>query len=186
VSTTNGLDRLELGYFIACARAAGPRDHALACLMGLLGLRVGEALGLDIEDMGSSRGHRTLRILGKGSKLAIMPMPPPVARAVDSLVGERQSGPIFLGRMGGRMDRFAASRIVKRLAKQAKITVRISAHSLRHAAITNALDAGVPLRDVQIMARHADPRTTTRYDRNRLDLDRSAVYVLTAYIAGGA
>ncbi len=57
-------------------------------------------------------------------------------------------------------------------------------HALRHAFITAALDAGVPLRDVQIAARHADPRTTTRYDRARGNLDRHGVHFLTAYVAG--
>lgn len=56
---------------------------------------------------------------------------------------------------------------------------------LRHAAITNALDAGVPLRDAQILARHAaDPRTTEDYDRARGNLDRHGVHFLTAYVAG--
>jgi integrase/recombinase XerD len=57
-------------------------------------------------------------------------------------------------------------------------------HSLRHAAITNALDAGVPLRDAQILARHADPRPTEHYDRARGNLDRHGVHFLTAYVAG--
>src|SRR6185436_15734488 len=57
-------------------------------------------------------------------------------------------------------------------------------HSLRHAAITNALDAGVPLRDAQILARHADPRTIEHYDRARGNLDRHGVHFLTAYVAG--
>ena len=60
----------------------------------------------------------------------------------------------------------------------------ISPHSLRHAAITNALDAGVPLRDGQILARHADPRTTEHYDPARGNLDRHGVHFLTAYVAG--
>ena len=49
-----------------------------------------------------------------------------------------------------------------------------------------SFDAGVPLRDVQIAARHADPRTTTRYDRARNNLDRHASYIVAAFIAGGA
>jgi hypothetical protein len=53
-----------------------------------------------------------------------------------------------------------------------------------HAAITNALDAGVPLRDAQILARHTDPRTTEHYDRARGNLDRRGVHFLTAYVAG--
>lgn len=48
-----------------------------------------------------------------------------------------------------------------------------------------ALDAGVPLRDVQLAARHADPRTTTIYDRRRQNFDRHAAYVVVAYVAGG-
>jgi integrase/recombinase XerD len=47
------------------------------------------------------------------------------------------------------------------------------------------LDAGVCLRDVQIAARHADPRTTMRYDRARKNLDRHPNYILAAYMASG-
>jgi integrase/recombinase XerD len=55
----------------------------------------------------------------------------------------------------------------------------------RHAFITS-LDAGVPLRDVQEAASHADPRTTMRYDRARTSLDRHATYIVAAFIAGAA
>ena len=54
-------------------------DHALACLLGLLGLRVSEACGINIEDLAIERGHRTVTVLGKGSKLALIPLPPRVA-----------------------------------------------------------------------------------------------------------
>jgi hypothetical protein len=54
---------------------------------------------------------------------------------------------------------------------------------LRHAFITAALDAGVPLRDVPEAASHADPRTTMRYDRARTLLDRHATYIAAAYVA---
>ncbi len=59
---------------------------------------------------------------------------------------------------------------------------------LRAAFIMAALDAGVPLRDVQIAARHTDPRTTTIYDRRRQNFDRHAAYaayVVVAFVAGG-
>jgi integrase len=59
-------------------------------------------------------------------------------------------------------------------------------HTLRHAFITAALDAGVPLRDVQEAASHADPRTTMRYDRARVSLDRHATYIVSAFVAGAA
>src|SRR5439155_3190525 len=185
-STTLGLDRMELGAFIAQGAAAGPVDHALACVLGLLGLRVSEACGIDIEALGMERGHRTGHIICKGNKPALIPLPPRVARAVDLAAGGRMGGPLLLTRAGNRMNRHAATRIVRRLAKRAGITKRISPHSLRHSFITAALDAGVPLRDVQIAARHADPRTTTRYDRARHNLDRHASYIVTAFVAGAA
>src|SRR5579863_8946290 len=185
-SATLGLDRMELSAFIAQGAAAGAMDHALACLLGLLGLRVTEACSIDIADLGTDRGHRTVTVLGKGSKLALMPLPPRVARALDLAAAERSSGPLLLTKAGSRMNRHAATRIVRRLAKRAGITKHISPHSLRHSFITAALDAGVALRDVQIAARHADPRTTTRYDRAKNNLDRHASYIVTAYVAGAS
>jgi integrase len=67
-----------------------------------------------------------------------------------------------------------------------QITKRISPHSLRRSFITAALDAGVPLRDVQEAASQADPRTTMRYDRARQSLDRHATYIVAAFVAGAA
>ena len=64
-------------------------------------------------------------------------------------------------------------------------TARMHPHMLRHTFVTTMLDAGVDLRDVQIAARHADPRTTMRYDRARKNLDRHPNYVLAAYMASG-
>jgi len=61
----------------------------------------------------------------------------------------------------------------------------IHPHMLRHTYVTTMLDAGVDLRDVQIAARHADPRTTMRYDIARNQLDRHPNYILAAYMASG-
>ena len=74
-SATLGLDRMELSAFTAQGAAPGPVDHALACLLGLLGLLVSEACSIDIEDLGTDRGHRTVTVLGKGSKAG--PVAPP-------------------------------------------------------------------------------------------------------------
>jgi site-specific recombinase XerD len=87
---------------------------------------------------------------------------------------------------GRRLDRHGAGRIVRRVARRAGITKKVSPHPLRHAFITAALDAGVPLRDVQEAASHADPRTTIRYDRARGSLDRHVTYIVAAFIAGAA
>lgn len=181
-----GLDRMELAAFIGAGKAGTPDDCALAMLLGVLGLRVSEACGIDITDLGVERGHRTLSLVGKGGKPALMPLPPPVARAVDAAAGPRTEGPLLRSSTGARMERSCATRTVKRLARQAGISKAISPHSLRHSAITAALDAGVPLRDVQELARHSDPRTTMRYDRARHNLDRHASYIVAAYVAGAA
>lgn len=75
---------------------------------------------------------------------------------------------------------------MRRLAKAAGISKPVGPHTLRHAFITAVLDAGIPLRDVQEAASHADPRTTMRYDRARVSLDRHATYVVAAFLAGAA
>ena len=145
-----------------------------------------EAIGANIEHLGLERGHRTLTIVRKGGKIVTIPLAPRTARAVDLAVGERSEGPIFLGGDGRRLDRHAAGRIVRRIARRAGIHKRVGPHTLRHAFITAALDAGVPLRDVQEAASHADPRTTMRYDRARVSLDRHATYIVATFIAGAA
>ncbi len=186
-SSTLGLDRNELGAFLVQAGLSGGRDHALACLLALNGLRISEALGADIESLDVNRGHRTLFIRRKGGKTATIPLSPRTARALDLYVGERDTGPIFMNHDGTRrLDRHASARIVRRLAKRAGIDKRISPHSLRHSFITAALDAGVPLRDVQEAASHADPRTTMRYDRGRGSLDRHATYIVSTFVAGAS
>ncbi|WP_203988755.1 tyrosine-type recombinase/integrase [Virgisporangium aurantiacum] len=109
-----------------------------------------------------------------------------VGRAIDRAVGDRDDGPILRNMLGGRMDRHAATRRLKHLAATAGIRMpRMHPHMLRHTFVTTMLDAGVSLRDVQIAARHADPRTTMRYDRARKNLDRHANYILAAFMASG-
>ncbi len=181
-----GLDRNEVGAILVAAGLSSARDHALVSLMALNGLRVAEVVGIDIEALGLERGHRTLTVLRKGGKTVTMPLAPRVARAIDLAIGERQSGPIFLDANGQRLDRHAAGRIVRRIARQAGIVKRVGPHTLRHAFITAALDAGVPLRDVQEAASHADPSTTMRYDRGRQSLDRHATYIVATFIAGAS
>jgi Phage integrase family len=109
----------------------------------------------------------------------------PVLGVLEACRGQRASGPLVLRPVSGQpIDRRDVYRMVARIAKAAQIPRHISPPSLRHATITNALDAGVPLRDAQILARHADPRTTEHYDRARGNLDRLGVHFLTAYVAG--
>jgi integrase/recombinase XerD len=158
----------------------------LVSLLVLNRLRVSEAIGANIDSLWLERGIAPSRVLRTGGKLLTMPLAPRVARAVDLAVGERVEGPIFLGSNGERVDRHAAGRIVGRVARRAGIGKRVGPHTLRHAFITAALDAGVPFRDIQGAASHADPRTTMRYDRGRQSLDRHATHIVATFIAGAA
>ena len=179
-----GMDRGELGRFLFTAETVSPAHAALAVLLGLNGLRVSEACATNIDDVGFERGHRTLTILGKGAKPAVIPFVPRPGRTLDLAIGERLEGPILCRRDGKRLDRRTAHRWVQSIATRAgRDSVR--PHMLRAAFIIAALDAGVPRRDVQSAARHADPRTPTPYDRRRQNLDRHAAYVVVAFVAGG-
>jgi integrase len=155
-------------------------------MLGLLGLRIFEACGANVEDLGEEHGHRVLRVVGKGTKVVLVPLPPAVGRAIDRAVDDRESGPLLRNQLGGRMDRHAATRRLRRLANTAGVHLpRMHPHMLRHTFVTTMLDAGVDLRDVQIAARHADPRTTMPYDRARKHLDRHPNYILAAHMASG-
>jgi integrase/recombinase XerD len=182
-SQTLGLDRQEAAQLLAAAQAASACDHALACLLILNGLRVSEACAADVGDLGLERGHRVLMVAGKGDQRTLVPVAPQTMRVIDAALGGRADGPLLVSSGGGRLDRHAAARIVARLARRAGLVKHITPHSLRHTMVTLALDAGVSLRDVQDAARHADPRTTRRYDRARHALDRHATYTLAAFVA---
>ena len=117
-------------------------EHALISLLALNGLRVSEATGADIEHLGLERGHRTLTIT-------------------------RGKGPVFLASDGRRLDRHGAGRIVRKVARRGGIGKVVTPHTLRHAFITAALDAGVPLRDVQEAASHVDPENHHAAERAR-------------------
>jgi len=186
-SPTLGFTHLQFEALLAAARqSANNCDFALVAMLGLLGLRIFEATGASIEDLGEEHGHRVLRICGKGTKIALIPLPPAVGRAIDRATGSRGTGPVLLNSRGTRMDRHAATRRLRRLAGNAGVRIaRTHPHMLRHTFVTTMLDAGVDLRDVQIAARHADPRTTMRYDRARQNLDRHPNYILAAYMASG-
>ncbi|MCU1504975.1 MAG: integrase [Ilumatobacteraceae bacterium] len=177
------LDRGELARFLFTAERVDRQHAGLAVLRGLNGLRVTDACETNSADLGFDRGPRTLRIVGKASKPALIPLVPRTARAIDLAAGDRRGGPILVRQDGQRLDPRTAHRWVRSIGKQAGIG-DVHPRMLRAAFTRAALDAGVPLRDVQIAARHADPRTTTIYDRRRENFDRQAAYVVVAFVAG--
>jgi site-specific recombinase XerD len=183
-SSTVGLSAEEVDALLAKAAEAGERHHAVLSLLADLGLRVGEVVGLDLADLGRERGHRTVRFVGKGGKPRRRALTPGAAAALDAYLNVRgeHDGPLFETSGGGRLDRHAVFRLVRRLAAEAGIADagRLSPHSLRHAFATTARSEGVALEDVQDAMGHADPRTTRRYDRDRHNLDRDPAYTIAA------
>ena len=186
-SPTLSLSHLQFEALLTAARLSmNVNDFALVAMLGLLGLRIFEACGANITDLGEEHGHRVLKVRGKGGKVVLTPLPPAVQRALERAVAGRTSGPILRNQRAVRMDRHAATRRLKHLAADAGVRLpRMHPHMLRHTFVTTMLDAGVDLRDVQIAARHADPRTTMRYDQARKNLDRHPNYILAAYMASG-
>jgi integrase/recombinase XerD len=185
VSPREGLTREEASAMLQAARE--PAADALAIgLMLLLGLRASELQALTADDDADDRGHRVLTVHGKGGTVTRMPLPPYVAEALDRVKTERPSGPLLAAPRGGPFDRWVVTALVRRVARAAGITRHVSPHDLRHAFVTHALASGAPLHRVQDAARHADPRTTRRYDRAREALDGHATYGVAAYLLADA
>lgn len=155
-------------------------------MLGLLGLRIFEACGANIGDLGEEHGYRVLRVRGEGGKVVLIPLPSAVARALNRAVDGSDGGPMLGNTYGRRMDRRAAIWRLKNLAGNAGIRMpRMYPYMLHHTFVTTMLDAGVSLRDVQIAARHAGPRANMRYHRARENLDRHPNYILAADMASG-
>jgi integrase/recombinase XerD len=122
-SPTLGLSHLQFEALLAAARDSHqPCDFALVTMLGLLGLRIFEASGADVTDLGEVRGHRVLTILGKGDKFATVPLPPAVGRAIDRATDNQTTGPILRNRRDARMSRHTATRRLRHLAHVAGFT----------------------------------------------------------------
>ena len=184
VELTPALDDSELGRLVTAAET--PRDRALVLVLICMGLRVSEAITLDLDGTETVRGHVTVMVHGKGGTEVRMPVPPLVVAALDDLAAHehRTTGPVFVDAEGQRWTRHHVTRALARLGRRANITRTVRPHQMRATCITRALDLGATLRDVQDLARHSDPRTTRRYDRARGAFDRSPVYALAASLAG--
>ncbi len=183
--SSTGATELEVARLLGVAAADGLRSYVLVGLLYYGPLRISEALGACVEDLGHERGLRTVTVTRKGGRRQKLPLPPDLANAVDELLGGRLSGPLLVTKTGRPMDRQAGWKSLRKLARRAGLPQAESfhPHDLRHASITNALSAGVPLRDVQDAAGHADPRTTRRYDRAKDRLDRHPSAVLAGRLA---
>jgi integrase/recombinase XerC len=145
------------------------RDRTALELLYASGIRVGELVALDVDDVDLER--RTLRVLGKGSKERVVPFGVPAARAVaDWLALGRPrlatavSGPaLLLGRRGRRADQRQVREAVHRLVAHVPGADDIGPHGLRHSAATHLLEGGADLRAVQELLGHATLATTQVY-----------------------
>jgi integrase/recombinase XerD len=145
------------------------RDRALLELGYGAGLRVSELCGLGLTDLLLS--ENLLRIFGKGGKERLVPLGRPVIGALSvylhtmrpSLDRGRSKGRVLLNARGEPLSRVGAWGVVKRAAKRAGITKRVTPHTLRHSFATHLLEGGADLRAVQEMLGHADLSTTQIY-----------------------
>jgi integrase/recombinase XerD len=180
------LHPLEFAAVLSAPRQHGTTAHALVAMLGMLGLRVSEACNAQIGDLRYAGGYELLRVLGRGAKPAEIPLPIPVLRAVKAATEGRDRGPILLSAKGTCLTRGGVGRLLSRVVRAAGVTSPTSPHTLRRTFCTAGLISGVPLRDMQYAMRHADARTTIRYDMARANLDRHAAHSVAAYQAGMA
>jgi integrase/recombinase XerC len=145
------------------------RDRLLLELLYATGIRVGELVGLDVDDLDDSR--RTVRVLGKGAKERVVPYGPPAQRALDAwldtgrpqLVTEGSGPALLLGARGGRLDPRTAREVVHRMLRHVPGAPDLGPHGLRHSAATHLLEGGADLRSVQEILGHATLATTQIY-----------------------
>jgi len=154
----------------AGADPATLRDRALVELLYGAGLRVGEVVALDVRDVDLLA--REVRVMGKGSKERVVPLPEAARAALGAWLESRrrpgyQAEPLFVSLAGGAAARRLGERAVRRLlakrAAAAGVADRVHPHRLRHSYATHLLDMGADLRAIQELLGHASLSTTQRY-----------------------
>ena len=143
------------------------RDVAFFSLLYGSGLRIAEALGLDVRDAVALRASRSVTVTGKGSKTRIVPVLPVVCAAIEAWLAlhpDRQPGsPLFLGARGKRLDPAVAQKVLRTYRRLAGLPEHATPHALRHSFATHLLAGGSDLRSIQDLLGHASLSTTQRY-----------------------
>ena len=146
------------------------RDRALLELLYGSGARISEAVGLDLDDVDLTDG--TVRLLGKGAKVRIVPLGSYARAAVaaylvrsrPALAAKGRGTPaLFLNARGGRLSRQSAWTVLTGVVDRAGLTIDVSPHTLRHSFATHLLDGGADVRVVQELLGHASVTTTQAY-----------------------
>lgn len=147
----------------------GLRDKALLELLYGTGMRVSEAISLDINHLNFEL--ETVRCLGKGDKERILPLGSMALKSLDAYIrlgrpklAKAKSEPaLFINRLGTRLTRQGCWKLLKHYVRKAGIKKVITPHTLRHSFATHLLENGADLRSVQEMLGHADISTTQIY-----------------------
>ena len=143
------------------------RDIALFTLLYGCGLRIAEALSLNVRDAPSAGGDTPLRVIGKGSKERIVPVLPVVRAAIGAWLARHPNrqpdSPLFLGARGGRLDPAVAQRTMREYRRLNGLPEHATPHALRHSFATHLLAGGADLRSIQDLLGHASLSTTQRY-----------------------
>ena len=147
------------------------RDMALFTLLYGAGLRIGEALALNIRDAPVAAplagSDAALRVMGKGAKERLVPVLPAVREAIAAwlvLHPDRQpDAPLFLGARGKRLDAAVAQRTLRAFRRLNGLPEHATPHALRHSFATHLLAGGADLRSIQDLLGHASLSTTQRY-----------------------
>jgi integrase/recombinase XerD len=166
------LSREQVAKLLEQPKGASPlalRDKALLELMYACGLRISEAITLEVADVDSEEGM--LRARGKGSKERIVPVGSSairalgryLARARPMLVRARVESSLFVNHRGTRLTRQGVYKIIQNYAHSAGLAERMTPHTLRHTFATHLLAGGCDLRSLQEMLGHADLATTQIY-----------------------
>ncbi len=143
------------------------RDTALFTLLYGCGLRIAEALALNVRDAPRRGDGEPLRVVGKGSKERIVPVLPVVREAIAAWLRlhpvARPEAPLFLGARGKRLDPAVAQRTLRLYRRQTGLPEHATPHALRHSFATHLLAGGADLRSIQDLLGHASLSTTQRY-----------------------
>ena len=172
-----GLTRQQaLALVRAADTAPGPQRARTAALIAVLvftGARVGEVIDADVDDLGTDRGHRVLRITRADGRRDGLMLPDAAAARIDAYLAERadlaHGAVLFASRTGGRLFAADVGRTVRRLARRAGLPAdlisQLGPRLIRRSFAALYLEAGGSLRGLQGALGHTDPRTTRRYDR---------------------
>lgn len=166
------LSREQVGKLLAQPKGTEPlalRDRALLEVMYACGLRVSEAIALEVGDVDLQEG--VLRARGKGSKERIVPVGRQAVSALETycvrgrpkLVGLKVEGHLLVNHRGGGLTRQGLYKIVQNHARSAGLMELMTPHTLRHTFATHLLSGGCDLRSLQEMLGHADLATTQIY-----------------------